>query len=241
MPAMSIHQKYLRRSATGQRCVKFSAEGRSYDGSPAIWGGPKMLRECIRNSECHRGKEKSCIEGMVAASPKVIDLEMGLPAGEGRKTTLRMDIVTLEPATDYIRLVFWEGKMIGDGRLRSRVHNPRVFDQLHAYRLYLQDSARDIVEAYREGCRIICHLHGMASQLTTMSRLDPLILAAAEPRSILDVDIQPRLVVFDDGKTRSKDAWEEHLGVLRKRLPVAVVGHGTETLSPLESIPRGGG
>ena len=241
-PTLSVHEKYVSGpSAQGQRYVKFSGEGgNDADGCPTDWA--ERLRKWISNSVKHRGKEKPCIEAVVAASPKVIDLEMGLPAVDGRKTALRMDIVSLERTTDGIRLVFWEGKMIGDGRLRSKVHNPRVFEQVDAYSSYLQDGAREqrIVKAYRESCRIIRDLHGMAST-TTMARLDPLILAAAESDSRLDIEKQPRLVIFDDGKERREDSWQEHLGVLRKKVPVAIVQCGTETLTPLESIPRAGG
>ena len=67
-------------------------------------------------------------------SPKIVDLEMGLPAVDGRKKPLRLHVVSLEQAADGIRLVFWEGKKMGDGRLRSKVHKPRVFEQIDAYR-----------------------------------------------------------------------------------------------------------
>ena len=239
-PMLEIHQKYVKgEHAKEQQYLKLSAdEGADADGRLVAWGGREMLRKWISNSCTHRGIEKPRIEAVVAGSSTVIDLEMGLPAVDGRKGALRMDIVSLERATDGIQIVFWEGKMIGDKRLRSKVSKPGVVDQINAYESYLKMSSRRrcIVEAYRETCRIIRELHCMASRLASIGPLDPLILAAAEPNNRLDVEKRPRLVVFDDGEKRRDDIWQGHLDVLRKRVPVAVVAHGTTAPNLLELI-----
>ena len=176
-PALGIHRKYVMgvQAPAGQKYFRLSSkEGRDPEGRRAAWGGPGMLRAWIRNSECHSGDEKRCIEAVVVSSPKVIDLEMGLPAFDRRNGALRMDMVALEQATNGIRLVFWEAKLIRDKRLRSREHNPEVFKQIDAYRLYLSDADRmqRIVEAYRNSCRIMRELHRMASAKMMIGPLD---------------------------------------------------------------------
>ena len=129
VPALSVHEKYVNGpAASGQRYIRFSTQdGRDTQEPSSAWGGSKMLQAWIKNSAKHYSNEKRCIEALVAVSPKVIDLEMGVPAVDDRTSALRMDIVSLENAPNGIRLVFWEGKMIGDARLRSRVHEPKVF------------------------------------------------------------------------------------------------------------------
>ena len=240
-PTIHVHHKYVIPNAQGQRYLKCSGEsGLDDHGRPVHWSGSDMLQEWMSYSGRHRGNEKTCIEKVVAMSPKVIDLEMGLPAIEGQKTALRMDIVSLEPAMDRIRLVFWEAKMIGNSELRSKTHKPKVVKQVHAYKAYLTDGARRqrIVEAYRESCRIIRDLHRMASCKTTKSPLDPLILAAAEPDSPLEIEQSPRLLIFDDERKRREDKWQEHLDVLCKEVPVTIVQCKATTLRPLESMQR---
>ena len=90
-----------------------------------------MLQEWIRRSSDYRGPEKRCIDSLVGHSPKLIDLEMGLPAFDGRDSALRMDIVSLEGTFDDLRLVFWEAKMIGNTGLRSSTGKPKVFLLIH--------------------------------------------------------------------------------------------------------------
>ena len=239
-PTMTIHKKYVKKSVgSGQNYVRLSCDkGADGDGLPIPWGGRKMLDEWISRSRCHTSKEKRCIDKLVAISPKVIDLEMGLPAFEERSSALRMDVVALEGSPDDVRLVFWEAKLIEDSRLRSRKHEPKVLEQIYGYRSYLEDADRRqrVIEAYRECCRVIRDLHEMASQVGMAQCLDPLILAAAAPDSPLALEDNPRLVIFDDGKKRNAGAWKEHLDVLRGEVPVAIVEKAAFD-APLEDIP----
>lgn len=237
-PTLRVHHKYVISHADGQKYWKCSGEsGLDISGHQVRWGGPDMLQKWMSNSRCYGGEEKRCIEKVLATSPKVIDLEMGLPAFKEPKTALRMDIVALEPTTHKIRLVFWEAKMIGDKRLRSKT-KPEVLRQIRDYRSYLNNETRrqDIIRAYRESCSIMRKLHGMASRVTEIGSLDPVILAATEPDVCMEIEDLPRLLVFDDGKNRRKDRWQGHLRALCEEVPV-VVDAGTDALKPLELIP----
>ena len=242
-PTMRIHEKYVKEhSDGGQRYIKLTEkEGRDPDGRSVNWGGPEMLTKWIRKSHCYTSIEKCHIESLVQQSPKVIDLEMGLPSFGDRKSALRIDLASLEGTSDDIRVVFWEAKMIGDSRLRSRTHQPKVFEQMDNYRCYLAETIRkkQVADAYQNCCLNICSLHKMASGLGMSHPIDPLIAAAAESDG-LHVEETPRLVVFEDGKPRDETAWQKHLEVLRRKEIVAIVDKSSAGL-PLESIPRCGG
>ena len=167
---------------------------------------------------------------------------MGLPAFGDRKSPLRIDLVSLEGTSNDIRLVFWEAKMIGDSRLRSRTHQPKVFEQMDNYRCYLAETTRkkQVADAYQNCCLNICNLHKMASRLGMSHPIDPLIVAAAES-DVLHVEQTPRLVIFEDGKKRDETAWQEHLEVLCRKEIVTIVDENSAADLPLESIPRCGG
>ena len=237
-PTMRIHEKYVKGSSDGgQRYISLTGDtGRDPDGRLVDWGGRRMLRTWIDNSCHYSGPEKRCIDALVAASPKVIDVEMGLPAFCGRKTALRIDIVALEGTPDDVRLVFWEAKMIGDSRLRSKNGTPKVFEQIEEYQRYLRaaNPREQVTKAYRNCCKIICDLHAMAG---INIPLDPLVVAVGDGAS-LEVCRTPRLVIFDDGKKRDVDAWTKQLEVLYGRVPVAVVEQRGRLDDPLETLPR---
>ena len=240
-PTLKVHEKYVRRSATGQRYLRIGvAEGLDADGDRCKWGGPQMLETWIANSECYRGDEKRCIDALLAVSPKVIDLEMGLPAFGGRKGAPRMDMVALEESNGGVRIVFWEAKMIRDSRIRSKT-TPEVFKQLDSYEAYLADAGRRdrVVEAYRENCRLLGALRDMVAVSRKVASLDPLVLEAATLGSRVEIERKPRLVVFDDGCKRREEAWQGHLKKLRERVPVAFVAP-TSSIA-IESLARKGG
>lgn len=224
-----MHAKYVTGRPEGpQEYVALRAgEGRDANGAVCAWGGPAMLRTWIANSVRYRDDEKVHVEKAVAETPTVIDLEMGHPAGEGQKTSLRMGIVALERHDGTIRIAFWEAKMIGDPRLRSKIFEPEVLKtQVAAYERFLEPETnrRRVADAYRRACGLLGSIHGMARRVApSLPDLDPLILAAAEADSPLGIEPRPRLVVFDDGGRRSEDHWQKHLAVLRKHVHVAVL------------------
>ena len=241
-PTMFIHEKYVKKCpGNEQKYFKLPCDkGDDAEGKDVPWDGRGMLDAWIARSRCHTSEEKRYVEALVAVSPRVIDLEMGLPAFGTRKSALRMDIVALEGSPDSLRLVFWEAKMIGSSSLRSRTQEPKVLKQIDAYRSYLGDADRkqQVIEAYQQCCGIIRDLHDMASQIGTTHRLDPLISAAAKSDSQLAVEENPGLVIFDNGKKRNEEAWQKHIGVLRREVPVAIVEMDAIG-NPLEELNAG--
>jgi hypothetical protein len=156
-------------------------------------------------------REKVFVDEAVAENGSVIDLEMGLPAWTGNKTARRMDLVLLEKVEGRLRIVFWEAKTISDPRLVSR-KCPEVLKQLNYYRDYLVDPERAsrVKSAYRQNCCILFKLHNLAAQIhPAIEPLNSLIVDAAQAKeSELDVCLEPRLLIFDDGNSTA--SWPGH-------------------------------
>lgn len=165
------------------------------------------------------GDEKKFVDRLVTANPNVIDLEMGLPAWGERRTAPRMDLVAIEEGR---RVVFWEAKLVEDSRLRCRAPiernskredlKPEVLKQLYDYREFLAnpEHVRLVETAYRQAAREMQILWGLTGRGEEM-RLGDDLLAAAR-LSELDVDQEPRLVVFNKPVSKS---WSVHEAKLR--------------------------
>ena len=225
-PKLSVHRKYVSGSPNdGSNYVKLLAgQGCDSQGAICAWGGASMLHSWIANSMKHRGPEKCDVDKAVAQMPTVIDLEMGLPASESQKTSLRMDMVALERTGAGIEIAFWEAKMISDGRLRSR-STPKVFAQVEAYERFLAHdrNRRSVIEAYRRTCELLREFNVVAQKIANVPPIDDLIVEAAHDDGRLDVAPMPRLLVFDDGAKRDEMAWQKHLLRLRERMPVTIM------------------
>lgn len=227
--ALHVHKKYVIDSPRDEKgYIIFDMKGNYTGDNKVKYNGLQTLDAWINRSSKYTNEEKRNIDTLVDETPTIIDLEMGLPAYDGGNNSLRIDIVSLEGSADDLRLTFSEAKMISDSRLRSSIQQPKVLGQINRYRAYLNNHERRlrIVEAYRQTCRIIRNFHIMASGLTALPHLDPLILAAAEPNSPLGIDDTLRLIVFDNGNPRREKAWQKHLGVLRHNLSVNVLRRG---------------
>ena len=240
-PSIRIHEKYVRPATGGGRYLQAAAdEGLDERGRRCRWGGAEMLVAWMANSEGHRGAEKRAIDRLLEVSPKVVDLEMGLPAFGGRKGAPRMDMVALEEDGDGARIVFWEAKMIGDPRIRSN-GIPEVFEQIASYEEYLGNVGRrtQVARAYRENCRILAAVHELVAARREVEPLDALVRAVSGPGCKLDVECKPRLLIFDDGRERRPGAWERHLEKLRARVAVAVTEPGARAV--IEALAMEGG
>ena len=113
--------------------------------------------------------------------------------------------------------------MIDDSRLRSRT-DPKVVKQVEVYRKYLIDSdqARSVEDAYREVCRVLLKIRGMAETIGKQIKLDQLISEATKEGSILTVDSEPRLVIFGGKEYQKKGNWDFHRNILEKIIPCLV-------------------
>lgn len=204
-----IHHKYLG-GAVGQKYKIF--DGVNVDGNPYL--PEKSLGEWVERAQkfakldSGRGEfsEKQGVAVIAGSNSHVIDLEMALPG----LVAPRIDIVALERAGSSINIVFYEAKLFGNSALRARDVKPKVLDQLDKYETWLTSENRtgEVVEAYREACRLLIKLRSMQDVL-----VDALIEEASMANSLLVVDPKPRLIIF--GAQTSK-GWPPHESVLHR-------------------------
>jgi hypothetical protein len=199
-----VHAKYVRkREGEGQTYARLIGSSLSHsDGETQAYGGLEMLKEWVGRCEGYSGKEKEFVDRIVGRNDSVVDLEMALPAftpAGSKRTAPRMDLVALEPTSSGQRLVFWEAKCMGDGRLRARDGLPEVVGQLSAYRDWLEHGSNLALvrEAYRKNCAILFNLHKQAQSASKeVGGLGTAIVAALQD-GIADVDVAPRLLIDD--------------------------------------------
>jgi hypothetical protein len=231
-PYLETHVKYaFGKGETAQEYARVSDKTISCAklGKGGIYYGLPTLLAWVAEADTHSGREKTLVDDLVADNGTVIDLEMGLPAWEGRKAASRMDCVALEPDNDggpSARIVLWEAKMIGDERLRSR-SRPQVADQFENYRRYLQQDRhrKRIEDAYRIVCDLFSEIHRMATRLGRVDPLNAAVSATADRRLNLSIDPTPRLLIFGEEGRRDAGGWDGHLSKLRRdhSIPCLVV------------------
>ena len=231
-----IHHKYIDPEAVGQKYLRIGPSKGRNDAGVCEWGGSTMLASWIAKAASHANCEKKHIDRLLNVSPRVIDLEIALPARQRGESAPRIDIAALEEPCDghRARIVFWEVKRINDARLHSR-SVPEVVEQIKAYERYVRSDRPRFENAYRENCRILCQLHRIASDLWETPQLDPLISAVADGECV-EVDTEPRLLIIEDEIPRSN--WEHHRSELTRRLTDRVHLARAGEADPIEAIPR---
>ena len=203
VPEAKIHNKYVDDGVGDQSYVLLKG-GRLYSAKGEDLGrytGPDQLDGWIEEAEEYSGREKCFVDEVVARNTNVIDLEMGLPATGDVKTAPRMDLVALEEAANGWRIVFWEAKLMGDGRLRrSGDLVPEVVAQLNAYMLWMAHpgNTERVAKAYHEACRLFVRFHSLAQSVgAAPAQLGRGIIAVATAATAPEVDMQPRLIIED--------------------------------------------
>lgn len=214
-PSAAIHIKYIVETAKEQHYAELTDAStlkcRGYDALES-YAGIKTLEGWIKRAQDHSGKEKQFVDDVLAYNPNVIDLEMGLPASAKGDTAPRMDIVALESHDGEYRIIFWEAKVMGDGRLRrdDPTELPEVVTQLENYRIWVErDGHRETIgRAYKRNCEILATLYQRARDINPgIGKLGDAIVAVAEARKIPDVDSRPRLLIYDPECSKS---WPSH-------------------------------
>jgi hypothetical protein len=220
-----IHNKYIYgQEGSGQNYLTITSAGvadRKMAGQKT-YGGLAYLRGWIANANDHTGEEKKFVDMVVARNPNTIDLEMALPAyslDPKERRAPRMDLVAIEPVGERWQIVFWEAKLVDDGRARCRGEAaPKVVEQLAQYTRWLRHANhRDlVVSAFQETCRLLVALRGLAAKVNPdIEELGAgIIAAAASDASPLLLDDVPRLLI-DDRAANAPFTNNGHLKKLR--------------------------
>ena len=185
----------------------------------------------------YAGDEKAFVDELVAANPNIIDLEMGLPAWKREKRVApRIDLVAIEDG----KIVFWEAKLVTDGRMRTSgdvvtegpEKKPEVLNQLHAYREFLDVHCELVATAYKDSFGILSRLWELAGR----SDSNPAIWAPGIQPNDLGVNLDPRLVI--DNRSDNK-SWPEHACRLDKaKVPMLLIGPGDSLVLRTPSVLR---
>jgi hypothetical protein len=197
-----IHKKYVfGDDGEGQTYVTLTSAGfMDSAGRPTPYT-PHHLREWIKNASGKAGREKHFVDEVIGFNPNIVDVEMGLPAYSAERRAPRMDLVDIEPIGDRWQVVFWEAKLVGDGRARCSGDGlPKVVtEQMSDYVRWLShENHRDLVaNAYQRTCRRLVGLHAIAKRYRPdIEELGVGIRSLAADGSLLPlVDIQPRLLI----------------------------------------------
>jgi hypothetical protein len=215
-----IHNKYVNGQASnGKHYLRVTSAGVSNRkmNIEEAYGGTEEMRRWIANANDHAGREKKFVDLVVAHNPNTIDLEMALPADSTDRRSPRMDLVALERSGERWRIVFWEAKLVDDGRARcSGDALPKVVEQLRQYTCWLRrnDNCRRVLLEYQKACRLLVEFRDLAARVNPdIGELGPGIIAvAASDESGLCLDDVPRLLIDD----RTADARFTDNGHLKK-------------------------
>lgn len=231
-----IHGKYVSEPPHPPKnnMVKLRGRTLSRSAEPVIreeYGGLDMLQRWVNTAGVWRSHssersptqlEKDELDKVVAQSPGVIDLEMGLPGQVSKKGTpaaFRMDLVALERSMGGYQIVLWEAKHIDNGLRRRGEGSASVVEQLLRYGEWLSkgESQTEMTSAYRKVCKILKIFSDLAKeQDLAHPRLGQAILDIAARDDVqLTVDPLPRLLIFDPNGdseigSRRYDHWQEH-------------------------------
>lgn len=129
----------------------------------------------IETAETYASAEKRFVDDLIAANPGVIDLEMGLPAGDSPgsdRVAPRMDVVVAQAANGASpAIAFWEAKCANNSELRSSREyedrgadgftGPKVLNQVRKYVRWMEEGGRidQVRTAYRNTAAALLDLH----------------------------------------------------------------------------------
>jgi hypothetical protein len=208
-----IHHKYLKNDAIDQIYKIF--DGSHVDGTP--YNGTKSLSSWVERAQCYaRPKNADAIESekqgvavIAGRNANVIDVEMALPG----LVADRIDMVALERDDATIRIVFYEAKLFSNGTLRAKNFQPKVLEQLGRYVKWLGSPGRaeEVVQAYRQACKLLIQLRTMQSVA-----VHDLVVDASKDGSNLQIDPKPRLIVFGYKTAQLTNAWKRHECAIKK-------------------------
>jgi len=212
-----VHHKFVHDEAEGQTYLKFDGH-QFFDkaGTAVMDSGGTALASRVGRARKYTGAEKRGVAVIVGRNPHVVDVEIGLPANATtppgvRPAAPRMDMVALEEDGDGARIVFYEAKLFRNSELKADNLLPRVLTQLQRYVDWMNSPRRaeEVVCAYRRACAIHVQVQAMREP-GSANPIHPLIQRAALDGSLLTVDRNPRLVIFDYPPEARDASWRRH-------------------------------
>ncbi|MCY4311397.1 MAG: hypothetical protein OXC54_08840, partial [Rhodospirillaceae bacterium] len=198
--------------------VTFDADG------PIVLPDPKSLfldsldgvNELKKAVRPYTGAEKEGIHAFVSRDKNldVVDLEIAIDDGKGRK---QIDLAAIHEDIDRpgsFKLVFYEAKHFGNGDLRAKTGKIPVVAQMSRYSEAIAQNHDELVDSYRKVCGNLSELEGVVQQ-DRKKRLQDIASRSVE----LLIEDQPRLIVFGfDQDQRDGSIWGPHAKRLEDEL-----------------------
>ena len=158
------------------------------------------IEELKQNARKYGGKEKEQVKQNILENKRLCILDVEITFGiEGTFGRRSIDFLAIEKDRDgKIKLVFYEAKHFKNSEIRAR-EIPKVFEQLDKYEAVLKDlnHQSEILTAYKTIYENI-----KALSLNNKSNLVDLIGADF---SKLEIDTEPRLIIFAIDKNKKDD------------------------------------
>ncbi|MCY4237758.1 MAG: hypothetical protein OXC93_05335, partial [Rhodospirillaceae bacterium] len=152
-----IHYKYLLKPSMPRKDQLIKIE----DGRPILPPDPECLfldglddvgglKNAVR---CYTGAEKEGIHAFVFRdkNPDVVDLEIAIDDGKGRKQIDLAAIHDIDRSGSF-KLVFYEVKHFGNKELRTKTGTIPVVDQMSRYSEAIAQNHDELVDSYRKVC-----------------------------------------------------------------------------------------
>lgn len=216
------------------------------------YAGDETLQDMIRSAGDLAGAEKTGLHPMIMSSSAVIDVEIAL--GRIRENALaggtadsnqspssrqdRLDVATLERRDQSIAVVFHEAKHFTNTALRARSKPPAVIGQLSGYQSTIAHHASALVARYQAVCKALVRLDAMRrhvrsdAALKSFPVLEPLVREVADGKTVLTIDVRPRLIVFGFDGDQKKGQLQTILNTLRRSDPnLAIYAAGNSASS----------
>ena len=175
------------------------------------FGNVDDLKRAVRP---HARGEKRWVHQIILANPNVLDVEVAVSEGGSAP---RIDLAALQEVEGHSQVRFYEAKLFSNhGDLRVSSGDPKVFDQLCTYVRLLNEQRSEIEASYRNVCRNLFMLDGVAERHPERHEL---LKSIAETKAQLDIDTNPHLLVFRfDADQRDGQVWKPHRGKLEAKL-----------------------
>lgn len=169
----------------------------------------EKIEELKQNARKHGGKEKEQVKQNILGDKRLCILDVEITFGrEGSFGKRSIDFLAVEKdSSNKIKLVFYEAKHFDNSEIRAR-KIPRVFEQIDKYERVLKDTKhqREILNSYNTIYENIKALN--------FSNKANLVSLIGEHNSKLEIDTEPRLIIFAIDKNKQDDI---HIQKLRTR------------------------
>jgi hypothetical protein len=227
-PRATTHPKFLLDPEVGEQVPleegEFKVGWLADHGFISNYEGRETLEKMKKAADLFSQPEKTGCHEIILSNPQVIDCEIALPGyGGPNKGAPRVDLLTLEPDGDDVRLVFWEAKHFSNDDLRAQEEEDvQVCKQIAHYRQCLSEQRNDVEKSYKLVVKNLVAFEEMGWK----RGLSPLIREVADDRRKLTLGAEPKvgLVIFGFDKAQRDDPnWRDHhLARLKRKVAPAV-------------------